>query len=80
MHPAPDASPIPPGLLEPRHVLFDMVYRPRRTRLLQHAEKRGCVIIEGIEMLLNQAALQFERWTGESAPMDAMRQAALAAL
>jgi shikimate dehydrogenase len=50
-----------------------MVYRPLYTELLCEAQKRGCKIITGIEMLLEQAALQFELWTGHSAPLNIMR-------
>ena len=68
-------SVIPADALEPRHIVFDMVYNPHETRLLQDAAAAGCTRIYGIEMLLHQAALQFELWTGESAPIDVMRKA-----
>ncbi|MEW5693937.1 MAG: shikimate dehydrogenase [Candidatus Hydrogenedentota bacterium] len=45
-------------------VVFDTVYNPRITRLLRLAKKKGCVIIQGISMLINQAEKQFELWTG----------------
>mgnify|MGYP002665095347 CR=1 FL=1 len=54
-------------------VVFDMVYRPRLTKLLQDAEEAGCRIIPGLEMLLFQAVLQFELWTGQKAPEAVMR-------
>ncbi len=69
-------TPIPIDLLSERHTVFDMVYRPRKTRLIRDAEQRGCTTILGIEMLLHQAALQFELWTGREAPLPAMRDAA----
>jgi len=68
-------SPVPVDLFKPDHVVFDMVYRPLRTRFIQDAETRGCRVILGIEMLINQAALQFEAWTGTAAPVGAMREA-----
>ena len=61
--------------LVPSQVVFDMVYRPHETRLLREAKEAGCTIVHGIDMLLYQAALQFERWTGTSCPIDAMRGA-----
>ncbi|MCH8203574.1 MAG: shikimate dehydrogenase [Candidatus Hydrogenedentes bacterium] len=64
---------VPRETLRPEQVVFDMVYTPRRTRLIADAEAVGCTVVYGIEMLLNQAALQFERWTGKSAPLAAMR-------
>jgi len=57
-----------------------MVYRPRRTRLLLDAEESGCRIIPGLEMLLFQAVLQFELWTGQRAPDAVMRNALQKAL
>jgi len=80
MHPNPDATCVPEHLLRPKQVVFDMVYRPHETRLLREAQARGCQVIHGVEMLVNQAVLQFERWTGADAPTKVMRAAALAAL
>lgn len=71
---------IPKELLEQRHTVFDMVYRPMRTRLLREAEAVGCHVIPGTEMLLNQAALQFEAWTNVPAPLDVMRHALITRL
>ncbi len=66
---------VPPETLHEEHVVFDMVYNPHRTRLIQDAEAAGCTVVYGIEMLIQQAALQFERWMGQTAPVDAMRRA-----
>jgi len=74
------AMSIPHGLLRPHHVVFDMVYRPLKTTLLQEAEATGCTTISGTEMLVQQAAEQFETWTGTPAPVDVMRSALLDAL
>ena len=71
---------IPKDLLRPEQVVFDMVYRPLKTRLIRDAETRGCRTILGVEMLLNQAALQFEAWTGVAAPRAVMRDALIGAL
>lgn len=71
---------VPAFLLEPRHVVFDMVYRPMKTRLLREAEAVGCMVIPGHEMLVNQAVLQFERWTGVPAPVEVMRDVLVGAL
>ncbi|MBV9679927.1 MAG: shikimate dehydrogenase, partial [Acidobacteriaceae bacterium] len=59
----------------PADIVFDMVYNPHETALLKQAKAQGCQIIYGVEMLLEQAAHQFEIWTGESAPLSAMRGA-----
>lgn len=75
MHPHGDKSLIPAELLQPRHVVFDMVYQPHETRLIRDARNAGSSVIHGIEMLINQAALQFERWTGQPPPAGSMRSA-----
>lgn len=59
----------------PANVVFDMVYNPHETELLKRAKAQGCKVIHGSEMLLEQAARQFEIWTGETAPLSAMRAA-----
>jgi shikimate dehydrogenase len=74
MHPKEDESLVPSSLLRPGLVVFDAVYNPRRTRLLQEAAAAGCRTVEGIEMFLGQAYVQFELWTGQKAPRDVMRQ------
>ena len=61
----------------PADVVFDMVYNPHETLLLQRAGEQGLTTIPGIEMLLEQAASQFEIWTGETAPRAVMREALL---
>lgn len=64
----------------PADVVFDMVYNPMETTLLRRAKEQGCEVICGLEMFLEQAARQFEIWTGENAPRAAMEKAALEAL
>ncbi len=68
-------TPVPRDFLRAGQVVFDMVYRPFKTRLIREAEAAGCQTILGAEMLLNQAVLQFETWTGVPAPRDAMHEA-----
>jgi 3-dehydroquinate dehydratase/shikimate dehydrogenase len=53
-------------------IVFDMVYDPAETRLLQLAKERGAEIIHGAEMFVHQAARQFEIWTGKPAPREDM--------
>lgn len=71
---------IPAAALRPEHAVFDMVYKPRETRLIREARAAGATVVTGDEMLLHQGALQFERWTGKAAPVDTMRTALRAAL
>jgi 3-dehydroquinate dehydratase/shikimate dehydrogenase len=66
-------SPLQEKEINTRYV-FDMIYDPAETRLLQLAKERGAQIIPGIEMFVHQAARQFEIWTGKPAPQDDMMQ------
>ena len=61
-------------LLKPNMVVFDSVYNPMETRLLKDAGAAGCATVSGVELFVNQAAEQFELWTGQPAPIDLMRQ------
>ncbi len=61
----------------PADVVFDMVYNPLDTALLKHAKEEGRTVISGFEMLLEQAARQFQIWTGSEAPRTVMRNAVL---
>jgi len=73
MTPETERTLVPRNLLRPELAIFDAVYNPRRTRLLKDAAAVGCRVVEGMEMFLGQAMVQFELWTGKSAPVDAMR-------
>jgi shikimate dehydrogenase len=53
----------------------DMVYRPGGTHLVEAAKRRGATTITGLEILVAQGAASFERWTGMTAPREAMRAA-----
>jgi shikimate dehydrogenase len=55
--------------------VVDMVYRNGGTRLLEAARTRGADVIDGLEILVAQGAASFERWTGRTAPRQAMRAA-----
>lgn len=64
----------------PAELVFDMVYNPLETLLLQRAKEQGSAVIPGMEMFIEQAVAQFELWTGETAPRAAMERAAIGAL
>ncbi len=72
-------SPLQEKEINARYV-FDMIYDPFETRLLQLAKQRGAQIIPGIEMFVHQAARQFEIWTGKPAPQDDMLQVVMLSL
>lgn len=61
-------------------IVYDLVYNPPETRLLQSARAAGAAIIGGLEMLIAQAELQFSYWTDQPAPAGVMEQAAVAFL
>jgi len=61
-------------------VVFDMVYDPVETRLLQAARAKGITVIPGVEMFVHQAARQFEIWTGKPAPAPDMLRVVTIAL
>jgi shikimate dehydrogenase len=75
-----DDSPLALDAIESRHVVADLVYHPLDTALLRGARTKGARIVDGLGMLVHQAALQVERWSGKEAPVDAMRAAAERAL
>lgn len=72
-------SPLNENEIQAKYV-FDMVYDPGETRLLKMAKARGAQVIPGIEMFVNQAARQFEIWTGKPAPGDEMLRVVTLAL
>ena len=73
-------SPLAPDLIGPPHVVVDLVYHPIETELLRLARSRGALAIDGLGMLVHQAALQQQIWTGLTPNVSDMYQAALQAL
>lgn len=61
--------------LQRARAVYDMIYRPAETALLEAARKAGCKTANGLGMLLHQGAKAFEIWTGKAAPLDVMRRA-----
>jgi len=80
MSPNIDETPIPAKLLKPGLIVFDIVYNPIKTRLLREAEAAGAKTISGVDMLVWQGALAFEKWTGLKAPVKLMREEAIKGL
>ena len=74
------ASPIPESAFRRDLVVADLVYHPLDTPLLRAAATAGARTVDGLGMLVHQAAIQFEAWTGQAAPVTAMRAGALAEL
>ena len=81
MHPKVDASPVDfDPAWNARTIVFDTIYNPHKTQLLQLAEKKGATIITGLEMFVRQAAIQFRAFTGQEAPADLFRKVLRATL
>jgi 3-dehydroquinate dehydratase/shikimate dehydrogenase len=72
-------SPLNENEIKARYV-FDMIYDPPETRLMKLAKAQGAQVIPGIEMFVQQAARQFEIWTGKPAPWDDMLRVVTVAL
>jgi shikimate dehydrogenase len=73
-----ESLPVPP--VGPEVLVIDLLYDPAVTPLLFHARAAGSAAFGGIGLLLHQAALSFEVWTGQQPPLEVMSAAALAAL
>jgi len=75
-HPGVEASPWPnSGDFSKEQIVYDLVYNPESTRLLGDAASRGATTLGGLEMLIAQAAMAFEQWTGYVMPADEVRKA-----
>ena len=80
MHPDVDVMPVHPSFLKPGLVVFDTVYTPEQTLLIKEARERNCHTITGVELFIRQASLQFQHFTGRSAPVDLFRKVVRRAL
>lgn len=74
--PAGDACPdLALDSLRPHQVVADVIPNPARTALLRSAEQAGCRTLDGVGMLVNQAVVAIERWTGVSVDAEVLRRA-----
>jgi shikimate dehydrogenase len=80
MHPNVDAAPLAAAEIPQGSLVFDTVYNPLRTKLLELAEGRGCRTLNGLKMFVRQGAEQFRLFTGRRAPVEVMEQVVLQAL
>jgi len=72
---SPDRWALDPARLGPNQLAVDLVYHPAVTPWLEAARSRGAEVLNGLGMLVHQAALQLETWTGQEPPVDAMWRA-----
>ena len=78
MHTQAALSPVPETLLDrlqPGTIVYDLIYNPRPTELLQQAAQRGTIVLDGLEMLVQQGAAALEIWLQQPAPIEVMRRA-----
>ena len=78
--PGEGVAPLLAGDIPPTALVYDLVYNPPTTPLLEEASRAGAAILGGLPMLIYQAAASFEMWAGREAPVDVMLNAAEAAL
>ena len=67
--------PITADLINRYRCVVDFVYTARRTQLVDSARERGIAVVDGLELLVGQGALSFERFTGRRAPIAVMHEA-----
>ena len=71
MTPNINSSPLPENVTLSTHTkIYDLVYNPRETKLVRDAHSQGFSATTGLGMLIEQAALAFEIWTGHNPPRD----------
>jgi shikimate dehydrogenase len=75
MTPNVDRSPWPENVLFPQASVYDLIYNPRETKLVKDARMQGLNATTGLGMLLEQAGLAFEKWTGLTPPRDVLYNA-----
>ncbi len=77
MYPNLGESPVPKKLIQKDQIIYDIVYKPVKTKLIRYAEEAGATAIYGYEMLVEQAAKAFSLWTGSEPPKDNMKRIVL---
>ncbi len=70
-----DELPFPAECLRANHMVYDAIYNPPLTRLLESARERGATIANGLSMLVHQGAISFEIWTGKKPDTELMKKA-----
>jgi len=80
MEPKNDQSPIPSACINSSHTVFDIVYTPYETKLLEFAKGKKAKIVYGYKMVLYGGMKIFEYFTGQKAPRDIMEKALLSAI
>lgn len=74
MHPNVNDTPFQSNWLRDDMIVFDTIYTPENTLLLKEAREHRCRTVSGIEMFVRQAAAQFQRFTGQPAPLEMLKE------
>jgi 3-dehydroquinate dehydratase/shikimate dehydrogenase len=74
MTPNPEESPVDPSFFKKDMIAMDTVYTPRNTKFLRDARAAGATTIDGVEMFLRQANLQFKLWMGRPIPTEILKE------
>ena len=77
MFPKVNETPLDKSILKPGMVIFDTIYNPLETKLLQEARRQGCTVVGGLPMFVRQAAAQFKLWTGQTPSLELIEKVAL---
>jgi shikimate dehydrogenase len=77
MSPNNETTAVPAELLKSGMIVYDVVYNPLETRLIREAKAAGADTVSGIDMLVWQGILAFEKWTGKRPPFDLMKAEAV---
>jgi shikimate dehydrogenase len=78
LQPGAEIEELPLAWIEPPQIAVELVYGEHETPFARWAEAAGAELVDGLEVLVRQGALSFERWTGQEPPIDVMRRAARA--
>ncbi len=70
MEPDTDADPLPAYQFRGQEILYELIYAPETTPIIERARRAGCRIVTGKQMLFSQGILQFETFTGLSYPFS----------
>ncbi len=74
MHPDVNSTPYDKARLNEQTIVFDTVYNPENTLLVKEAKSVGCLVINGLDMFVRQAAYQYKLFTGKEPPVKVMRE------
>ena len=75
-----DPELLPKDFLHENLAVFDLIYNPAQTKLIEYAKSKGLKATNGLGMLLRQGTVSFEIWTKKKAPIEVMREALIKAL